>query len=492
VTPALLLLASTVTAYAADTFNLSNRQLSIPSVVIGGATYSNMVVTVGTIVKAPSGTSANGSEDSYDPQTNQLTVQTVNVGSATYYNAVVTVAGLVSIGSVTGADSYGGGDLSVLLVQAGNTTFHGVLLRVGSVVSVAGGMPTDIPDTYNYPTHELAIPAVQVGNRVYTNVVITVSNLISENGVASSMEESVLYPFGIPVAGITDGANPQASLIQTSDGTFYGTTSGGGQHFGGTVFKITPSGESVLYTFCSVSNPQCTDGNTPVAGLIVGRDGNFYGTTEIGGKGYGTVFKLTPAGGESVLYSFCAKASGINGCPAGDGALPEAGVIQASDGNFYGTTYQGGAYNQGTVYQVTPAGVEKVLHSFSGNGGLANSTDGAGPVADLIQGKDGNLYGTTQFGGVADLGTVFKITTGGAPTQLYSFVRSGTDGRYPTAGLIQAGDGNFYGTTNAGGTTGGGTVYRISAAGETVLYSFDPIKPQHGWLCPAGSPAGGG
>jgi uncharacterized repeat protein (TIGR03803 family) len=231
--------------------------------------------------------------------------------------------------------------------------------------------------------------------------------------------------------------------------------------------------ETVLYSFCSVGGAQCTDGNLPVAGVIEATDGNFYGTTEIGGLGSGTVFKLTPGGVESVLYAFCGT-SGSGGCPAGDGALPQAGLVQASDGNFYGTTFLGGAHNEGTVFQVTPAGVETVLHSFSGNNGVANSTDGAEPIGDLIQGKDGDLYGTTEYGGADNLGTVFKITTGGVGTQLYSFVRSGADGQYPKAGVIQASDGNFYGTTHAGGTTGGGTVYRISAAGvETVLYSFN-------------------
>ncbi len=475
VASSLLLLFCATSAHAADTFDLSNRHLTIPSIVIGGATYTNMVVTVGKIVSAPSGTSANGSEDSYDPQTSLLTVQTVIVGSATYHNAVVSVASLVSCGGVTGADSYNGAELSISRVQVGAMAYAGVVVKVGSVVSVAGGMPTDVPDTYSSPANQLAIPAVQVGNRVFTNVIINVGNLISVAGVYASFHDMTLYSFGSQPAGSLDGANPQAPLILGSDLLLYGTTSGGGGPLsGGTVFTLTPGGaETVLYSFCSVGGAQCTDGNSPVAGVIEAADGNFYGTTEIGGLGSGTVFKLTPGGVESVLYAFCGT-SGSGSCTAGDGALPQAGLIQASDGNFYGTTFIGGVHNQGTVFRVTPAGVETVLHSFSGNNGVANSTDGAEPIADLIQGTDGNLYGTTEFGGADNLGTVFKITTGGVGTQLYSFVRSGADGEYPKAGVIQASDGNFYGTTHAGGTTGGGTVYRISAAGiETVLYSFD-------------------
>jgi uncharacterized repeat protein (TIGR03803 family) len=478
VTSSLLLLICATSAYA-DTFNFSNRQLSIPSLVIGGATYTNMVVTVGNIVTLPSGTSANGSEDSYDPQTNLLTVQTVVAGPATYHNAVVSVANLVSCDGVTGADSYNGASLSISIVQVGATTYEGVVVAeaLSNVISVAGGMPTDVPDTYSSPTNQLAIPAVQVGNHVYTNVIVTAGNLISVAGIYGSFQEMTLYSFGSGPAGSLDGANPQAALIQGGDGLLYGTTdTGGGPLSGGTVFTLTTDGvETVLYSFCSVGGVQCTDGNSPVAGVIEGSDGNFYGTTEIGGLGSGTVFKLTPAGAESVLYAFCGT-SGSGACAAGDGANPQAGLIQtgAVGGNFYGTTFSGGAYNQGTVFQVTPAGVETVLHSFSGNGGVSNSTDGANPLATLILASDGNLYGTTEYGGADNLGTVFKITLAGVETQLYSFVRNGADGSYPKAGVIQASDGNFYGMTSAGGTTNGGTIYRVNSTGvETVLYSFN-------------------
>jgi uncharacterized repeat protein (TIGR03803 family) len=475
VTNALLLLDCTSAAYGADTFSPSNRQLTIPSVVIGGANYTNMVVTVGNIVTAPSGTSANGSEDSYDPQTNLLTVQTVSVGSATYYNAVVSVASLVSCGGVSGADSYNGAELSISLVQVGATTYGDVVITVGSVVSVAGGMPTFVPDTYSSPNNQLAIPAVQVGDRVVTNVIITAGKLISVAGIYSSLQETALYSFGSQPAGSMDGTNPQAGLIQGSDGNLYGTTSTGGAGIlsAGTVFKLTQGGvETVLYSFCSVSSPLCADGESPVAGVIQGTDGNFYGTTQRGGLGLGTVFKLTPDGVESVLYSFCGT-PGAGSCAAGDGALPQAGLIQVGEA-LYGTTFQGGRYNEGTVFELTPAGVETVLHSFDGNYGYHGIADGVNPLAALILGSDGNLYGTTEFGGADNAGTVFQITLSGFEMQIHSFANSPEDGKFPKAALIQASDGNFYGTTNDGGSTGGGTVYRLNADNvETVLYSFN-------------------
>jgi len=290
--------------------------------------------------------------------------------------------------------------------------------------------------------------------------------------------ETVLYSF----AGGSDGANPHAGLIQGSDGDFYGTTGHGGVNSScsasqyasgcGTVFKVTPAGvETVLYSFAGGS-----DGSDPDAALIQGSDGNFYGTTGYGGSnssctgtvlvGCGTVFKVTPAGVETVLHSFTG---------GGDGGVPD-GLIQGSDGNFYGTTADGGSnsicsasvsvYGCGTVFKVTPAGVETVLYSFTGVG------DGIGPTG-LIQGSDGNFYGTTSDGGSSLIsnGAVFKVTPAGVETVLYSFFAN--DGADPGAALIQGSDGNFYGTTELGGSTGVGTLFKITPAGvETMLYSF--------------------
>ena len=275
----------------------------------------------------------------------------------------------------------------------------------------------------------------------------------------------------------TDGQSPEP-LVQGLDGNFYGTTVNGGANNWGTIFKITPAGTlTTLYSFCSL--PNCTDGGIPNGGLVQATNGNFYGTTNYGGTSYqkvGTVFKITPAGKLTTLYSFCGNKSYCT-----DGANPVAGLIQATDGNFYGTTGGGGANNScggsgcGTVFKITSAGKLTTLYSFAGY-----PTDGAYPHAGLIQATDGNFYGTTSQGGTnnscggSGCGTVFKITSAGKLTTLYSFAGYPTDGAYPYAGLIHATDGNFYGTTFYGGThRDGGTVFKITPAGRlTTLYTF--------------------
>ena len=330
---------------------------------------------------------------------------------------------------------------------------------------------------------------------------------------AQSWGEVVLHSF----AG-TDGADPEARLIQGSDGNFYGTTEVGGANPNGfqsasntlngpgTVFKLTPSGRlTTLYSFCSVADPingHCTDGTGP-RGLIQSSDGNFYGTTEYGGANPngvqnapdtpngpgGTVFKLTPSGRLTTLYSFCSQAK----CT--DGADPDA-LIQGSDGNFYGTTTDGGANSKGTVFKLTPSGRLTTLYSFCSQ---ANCTDGETPSSRLIQGIDGNLYGTTFMGGAEKAGTVFKITPSGTLTTVYSFcsvVASGPEHCLDGAqanGLIQGRDGNFYGTTTDGGANLlGGTVFKLTPLGTlTTLYSFCSVPEPGKFNCLDGfSPTG--
>jgi len=268
--------------------------------------------------------------------------------------------------------------------------------------------------------------------------------------------ESVLYSF---LGGTGDGAQPQAGLLQASDGNFYGTTYKGGASGNGTVFKITPDGiESVLYSFAGGT----TDGAQPQAALLEASDGNLYGTTNGGGtNGFGTVFRISLTGVESMLHSFAGSAT--------DGSNPQAALIQASDGNLYGTTNQGGLNGYGTVFVITPAGVESVLHSFSFNTG-----DGNGPRAALIQGRDGSFYGTTFNGGGGGVGTgtVFKISATGVESVVYAF-GGGADGSGPNTALIQGSDGNLYGTTSSGGPNNYGTLFEITSAGvESVLYPF--------------------
>ena len=262
-----------------------------------------------------------------------------------------------------------------------------------------------------------------------------------------------------------DGANPvYTSLSQGRDGNLYGTTLGGGSYGGGTVLRITPAGAlQTVYSFCSQTN--CTDGSGPYAGLVEGSDGDFYGTTYSGGTSgvFGTVFKITPAGALTTLHSF----------DLSDGAGPDSGLVQAANGDFYGTTTGGPDSNNGTVFKITSAGSLTTLHIFDG-------TDGSGPVGNLVQAADGNLYGTTPYGGVG-YGTIFKISLSGTLTTLHSFTL--TDGSYPYGGLVQGSDGSFYGATYGGGDTsncfgnGCGTVFKITPGGTlTTLHVFESTE----------------
>jgi len=283
----------------------------------------------------------------------------------------------------------------------------------------------------------------------------------------------------------TDGANPAASLIQASDGNLYGTTASGGANNTGTVFQITPTGTyTLLYSFSALSSSGInSDGATP-NGLVVGNDGDFYGTAAYGGaNGSGTIFKITPTGSLTTLYTFSVLSTES---PYGntDGGRPLAGLVQGSDGNFYGVTSRGGNNNNGTIFKMTPAGAFTVLHTFSSGLGpsfvennpltFANA-DGANPQAPLIQGKDGNLYGTAaDEGAFAYYGTIFKINPSGVFSTLYAFnFGINSDGGYPNATPIQGRDGNFYGTASIGGDNGQGTVYKLSPTGVvTTLHSF--------------------
>ncbi len=281
---------------------------------------------------------------------------------------------------------------------------------------------------------------------------------------------TTLYSF-CSQSACTDGALPYAALVQAANGSLYGTTSEGGSVGSGTVFKITLSGMlTTLYSFCSQSG--CTDGSSPYAALIEGTSGNLYGTTLAGGtNNLGTVFRITTSGRLTTLYDFCSQ----SGCT--DGSNPYAGLIQATDANFYGATIDGGAFGFGTLFKITPVGQLTTLYSFCS--AEPGCTDGAMPYGGLIQGADGNFYGTTAFnGGGADGsdGTVFKVTPSGTLTTLHSFCsQSGcSDGASPYAGLVQATNGNFYGTTLSGGTNGLGTTFKITSNGVlTTLHSFD-------------------
>lgn len=317
------------------------------------------------------------------------------------------------------------------------------------------------------------------------------------------------------------GASPIAGpLVQGSNGHLYGTASAGGSTSGcpgdlpgcGTVFEVAPTGKmSALYTFCSL--PNCADGFLPEAGLILGTDGSLYGTTFGGGaagvvNGYGytggTVFKISPSGKLTTLHSFCSQINAYGVCL--DGAWP-MGLIQASDGNIYGITEQGGGvaqglncyepdgneYGCGTIFKISPNGKLTTVYNFCPQ---LNSNqicpDGEQPQATLVQGSDGNLYGTTAYGGsnvcsVLGCGNIFKITPSGKLSTVYNFCQdqSCADGQAPGM-LVAASNGNLYGMTSFGGLLGGGSIFEIVKSGKlTTLYSF--CNETNGGPCPNGA-----
>ena len=306
--------------------------------------------------------------------------------------------------------------------------------------------------------------------------------------------ENIVYSFA---GGPNDGYQPRGPLLLGADGNFYGTTyfggptqictvgttncSAQGTTSYGVVFKLTPAGvETVLHAFANG-----TDGAYPAAGLTQDSSGNLYGTTQYGGPtNSGTVFKIDTNNTESVLYAFSPNTGGVST----DGVNPLGAVLIASDGNLYGTTIFGGTTGEGTVYQVTPAGVESVLVSFG-----TVASPGAYPTTALIEGRtagspNGILYGTTGNGGTYNQGVVYSwnITTPAYAT-MYSFAGGAGDGMNPAGELVQGADGNLYGTTLKGGVGyaatpgnppvvtnyGYGVVYKVTPQGaETLLYSF--------------------
>lgn len=288
--------------------------------------------------------------------------------------------------------------------------------------------------------------------------------------VDSAGRETVLHAF-CAQANCADGYYPYASLIEDGAGNLYGTTRSGGANGGGTVFKLDNTGqETVLYSFCSTGGSKCTDGEAPMSALLVDGAGNLYGTTSVGGAhDGGTVFKLDTTNHETVLYSFCS----VGGVNCTDGWIPN-GLIEDGAGNLYGTTTYGGnnAFNPnggGTAFKLDSTGQLTVLYNFCSE---SNCADGNTPYAGLIEDGAGNLYGTTGGGGASSEGAVFKLDSSGHETLVYSFCDCG-DGVSPRAGLVEDAAGNLFGTTFEGGANGGGTVFEVDNTGqETVLYNF--------------------
>jgi uncharacterized repeat protein (TIGR03803 family) len=260
-------------------------------------------------------------------------------------------------------------------------------------------------------------------------------------------KETILHSF----AGTPDGEDPRSVLVRDSAGNLYGTTQYGGTNGGfGTVFKLDAKGTlTLLHSFAGTP-----DGEDPYAGLLRDKAGNFYGTTQYGGTGggFGTVFKLDAKGKMTLLHSFAGTPDGVN---------PLAGLLRDAAGNLYGTTYYGGTNGgYGTVFKLSATGKLKLLHSFAG------MPDGQNPYSRLIRDAAGNFYGTTFYGGASGYGTVFKLDAAGKLTILHSF--SGlADGGHPIAGLILDPAGNLYGTASDGGDlncgfSGCGTVFKVT------------------------------
>ena len=268
---------------------------------------------------------------------------------------------------------------------------------------------------------------------------------------ASAQTPTHVYTF---TGGTGDVANtePYGVMNQGRDGNLYSAAPAGGANAAGGIFLATPAGtDSVIYNF------KFTDGSVCQPGFNMANDGNFYGHCFSGGpSGQGVVYKVTPSGTFTILHAFTGGA---------DGGTPNGPPIQAADGNLYATTWFGGAHNLGTVYKLTLGGTFTTLYSFTG------AADGSAPSAPFVQGTDGNLYGSSQYGGAHNCGTIFKITTAGKLTVVHAFTC--TDGNRPVSAMIQGADGNFYGTTYQGGANDNGVVFKMTAGGSlTVLHSM--------------------
>jgi uncharacterized repeat protein (TIGR03803 family) len=259
----------------------------------------------------------------------------------------------------------------------------------------------------------------------------------------------------------TNGYQPFGSVTQATDGNFYGTTAFGGKGYGN-VFRMTPSGEvTSLYNFCSRAN--CTDGATPDTSPILGSDGNLYGVTLAGGHilagggGNGVFYRLTLAGQFTVLHDFCSS----DGCP--DGGNPP-GIMQASDGNFYGVA---GTEGGGIIFKISPSGKFKTIYTFCSQ---TNCVDGSGGDSPPIQGRDGNFYGTAASGGTQGGGVFYKLTAAGAYQVLFNFCnpdKNCPDGSIPNT-IVQDSKGNFFGTTIVGAV-----VFEFTSTGEyKVLHNL--------------------
>lgn len=327
--------------------------------------------------------------------------------------------------------------------------------------STTGGTFTLLYAFPFFVNQEVPVGNVVVGSDGYLWFITQDGGTFSSGTVSKLSQDGTKYVRVHSFNGTTDGRFPNGNLTLANDGNYYGMASDGGAHTLGCIFKCTGAGVfSALYAF-SVAGT--TDGQQPFGSLIQANDNQLYGMCSVGGaNNLGTIFKITTGGTFTLLHSFAGAA---------DGSTPSANsFIQANDGNLYGLCFQGGANNSGSVFKTTTSGTFTLLYSFSAVG----TTDGKFPIGGLIQANDGNLYGMANSGGANGNGSIFKVTTAGSFTLLYSFSAGGTtDGKNPGAGLIQAADGDLYGMAQSGGANNFGSIFKCTTAGSfTLLHSL--------------------
>ena len=432
----------------------ANGAFSFSTQLASGSSYS---VTVGTQPSGETCTVVQGSGT-----VNSAAVTNIAVTCTPTYSIGGTISGLSASGLVlkNGSDT--------LTVSAGATSFT-MRTRVtsGSTYSVTvGTQPSG--ETCSVSQGSGSVGAANVTNVDVTCTLnhytiggsisgITTSGLVLANGSDTLTVSAGATTFTMPIS-VTSGSAYDVMVNTHPVGTICNVVSGAGTVANANVTDISitcqSAAESILYSFAGGTG----DGALPRGGIIEGSDGNFYGMTQNGGpNNYGVIFVLTPTGTESVLHFFAGGS---------DGAQPFGDLIQGSDGNFYGMTNIGGTSNDGVIFQYVPGGAESVLHTFTGAPG-----DGRLPGGNLIQDSYGDFYGVAWQGGSNDDGIIFKLTTAATETVLHSF--AGSDGNNPLGSLVRGVDGNFYGMASAGGTNGLGVIFMVTAAGaETVLHNF--------------------
>ena len=385
------------------------------------------------------------------------------------YTVGGSVAGLVSGDSVVLLDNSGD---ALTVSTNGSFAFSTALASDTNFTVTVGTQPTDQTCTVAQGSGIVATQSITSVAVTCVSAAYPLGGSIGGLGYASGL----VLANGSDTLDVPPGTTNFTMPKQVAYGSAYDVTvaanplaltctitngSGSGTQNGSDQNSVTvgcAASESVLYSFAGGS----ADGATPYGNIIQASDGNFYGTTSTGGpSGKGAIFKITPDGTETILHLFAGGTT--------DGYNATGGLIEGTDGNFYGSTSAGGANGDGTVFEITPDGTETILYSFGAQPG-----DGQAPVGSLLQASDGNFYGFTSAGGNYNLGTVFRVTPGGTEIVLHPFYGGTSDGASPDAAtLIQGNDGNLYGMTSQGGPSNDGSVFMLTLGGaETILHFF--------------------